>query len=297
MKRRSMQEVINERERRWVVPTTRCPVCRVIIPDVDWERARHARQWHADDLQNARECRRHRRGRWRSPGGVAVKARPIIFGADSVRAILGGLKTQTRRVVTRANSYFDGSTASASVWGDLDFGDAFFDHGPSPAGNPGPYLKVASPKWQSRHRIYPRWQPGDRLWCKETWHRDQSGGCFGYYADFDAPSDSGFASNVGGGKVSPLFMPRWASRITLEITRVRVERLQEITEDDAQAEGCELDTEPCDHTRQYCEDIGCMGQTSRSTFCGNWERLNAKRGFRWETNPWVWVVEFKRVAS
>jgi hypothetical protein len=78
-------------------------------------------------------------------------------------------------------------------------------------------------------------------------------------------------------------MPRWASRITLEVTAARVERLQEITEDDARAEGCEREwrqaTHPC--------------HTSRQPFAELWDRINAERGFGWSVNPFVWVVSFK----
>jgi hypothetical protein len=78
-------------------------------------------------------------------------------------------------------------------------------------------------------------------------------------------------------------MPRWASRITLEITDIRVERLQDITEEDAEAEGSKLDggTAP-----EIC-------YTYRYGFSKLWDSLNAKRGFSWESNPWVWVIGFK----
>jgi hypothetical protein len=82
-------------------------------------------------------------------------------------------------------------------------------------------------------------------------------------------------------------MPRWASRINLEITDVRVERLQDITEDDAVAEGV-----------QYFITSGKMTRSEmsmRSAFADLWDSINFKRGYGWDTNPWVWVVEFKRL--
>lgn len=92
-----------------------------------------------------------------------------------------------------------------------------------------------------------------------------------------------------------IFMPRWASRITLEVVSVKVERLQEISEGDAQAEGVEADDEPCDHTRRSCEEVGCLGQTFKSTFCTLWAYINGTDS--WRSNPWVWVIEFKPVEG
>lgn len=88
-------------------------------------------------------------------------------------------------------------------------------------------------------------------------------------------------------------MPRWASRITLEITRVRVERLQDISRADAKAEGCHHD-DPCDHKRQSCDEIGCEGPDYRVGFRNLWESINGPDS--WDANPWVWVVEFRRVT-
>lgn len=89
-----------------------------------------------------------------------------------------------------------------------------------------------------------------------------------------------------------IHMPRWASRILLEITAVRVERLQDISEEQALAEG--VRGEPCDHARQACADIGCWGDTAKGAFGFLWESLNGEGS--WAANPWVWVVEFKRVT-
>ncbi len=87
-------------------------------------------------------------------------------------------------------------------------------------------------------------------------------------------------------------MPRWASRILLEITAVRVERLQDISEEQAQAEG--VKGEQCDHARQACADIGYWGDTAKGAFGFLWKSLNGEGS--WAANPWVWVVEFKRVT-
>ncbi len=87
-------------------------------------------------------------------------------------------------------------------------------------------------------------------------------------------------------------MHRHSSRILLEITAVRVERLQDISEEQALAEG--VRGEPCDHARQACADIGCWGDTAKGAFGFLWESLNGEGS--WAANPWVWVVEFKRVT-
>ncbi|AMM14208.1 hypothetical protein AX768_08995 [Burkholderia sp. PAMC 28687] len=97
------------------------------------------------------------------------------------------------------------------------------------------------------------------------------------------------------GHIPGIHMPRDASRILLEVTGVRVERVQAITEGDAMAEGVERDTEPCDHARQSCEDIGCLGKTHKASFCDLWCDLNGIPS--WTNNPWVWVVEFKKVGA
>ncbi|GKS91181.1 HNH endonuclease [Acidovorax sp. SUPP2539] len=92
---------------------------------------------------------------------------------------------------------------------------------------------------------------------------------------------------------SPIHMPRWASRILLEITDVRVERLQDISEADAQAEGTKPIPDPCDHVRLSCADIGCSGpQPYRVGFRSLWQEINGPDS--WDTDPWVWVVTFRR---
>jgi len=207
------------------------------------------------------------------------KARPLIFSASMVRAILAGTKTQTRRLVKKQNSCVDGQPCN--FWSELDFNDAFVDPGPSPAGNPGPYLKVARPTEESRHRVYPRVQPGDLIWCKETW-----GPCAGGLV-FRADDAGSVVSCPDGGKWrSSMFMPRWASRITLEITEARVERLQDISEEDALAEG--VDPYEC--------PSGPATPDARSAYAELWDRLNKDR-CPWSASPWVWIISFKRVDT
>jgi hypothetical protein len=174
--------------------------------------------------------------------------RPILFSAPMVRAILAGKKSQTRRLM-RLGGEYDGG---------------------------GQYL-TRDDEWVDIWRMCPYGVPGDLLWVKETflpW--DASGGVekYIYRATEDLPAYS------GSWKPS-LFMPRKASRITLKITGVRAERLQEISSGDILAEGVDLSQPPHD--------------TDRLAFARLWNSINAERGYGWDKNPWVWVINFKRI--
>src|SRR3990167_379080 len=100
-----------------------------------------------------------------------VREHGLIFSAPMALALLGGRKSMTRRPITRRNSLVDGRQASETMWNELRFDEARIDFGPSPAGNAGPYLKVprTSGGEEFVHRVYPRYQPGDRMWARETW--------------------------------------------------------------------------------------------------------------------------------
>ncbi|EIF30912.1 hypothetical protein BCh11DRAFT_06424 [Burkholderia sp. Ch1-1] len=208
-----------------------------------------------------------------------MKERPILFSGAMVLAMLDGSKTQTRRVVR------DQATLDVAY---------------SPIVNGGVVFNYSG---TDRLMQCPHGVPGDRLWVREAWRttgddgraddmppRDLQPHTVWYEADGAAPADE-----CVGKYRPPMFMPRWASRITLEVTGVRVERLQDINEADAQAEGVSRDTEPCDHIRQSCEDIGCLGQTHKASFCNLWCDLNGIPS--WTKNPWVWVVEFRRIRA
>jgi len=219
-----------------------------------------------------------------------VKERPILFSGPMVRAILEGRKTQTRRIMKPQPS--DDFQPEVGFYHpskiDRRSGEYF----------PGPKTFGASDIEQDfpcRHG-----QPGGRLWVRETWRtHERDDGLDGilYRADdafrqientVDA-ADRWCAVPRSNLWRSSIFMPRWASRITLEITGVRVERLQEITEKDAIAEGVEklpdyvLDPAPhrcCRHIEGYCQ---------------LWESINGDGS--WAQNPWVWVIEFKRIGG
>lgn len=212
-----------------------------------------------------------------------MKEHPLLFNAAMVKAILGGHKTQTRRVVTRRNSDF-GQMPRTHL---IDFDHAHADRG-FPTTDDGElvqfgrasadqyrfhYLHVPfahpSDGWQSedrsqdaRFRCYSRVEPGDVIWVKETWWtypgtitdrmlREGAdtwpmvdrGGCE-YDADFAADGDTDHLRGLGWVRKPPIFMPRWASRIQLRVKSVRVERLQSITNKDSRSEGIQEDILP-----------------------------------------------------
>ncbi|EMO4690003.1 hypothetical protein ACUHOO_000828 [Pseudomonas aeruginosa] len=225
-----------------------------------------------------------------------MKERPILFSGPMVRAILEGRKTVTRRIAKPVKH--------------PDLGNIYA---------PGALVLEHEPQ-HVVDRACPYGQPGDRLWVRETWTDVNMCGApaLAYRADEDIRDlmeEPGFlddrgAFNYDDPRVKPypfacwyaeldqarwrpsIHMPRWASRILLEITSVRVERLQDISEEQALAEG--VRGEPCDHARQACSDIGCWGDTAKGAFGFLWEQLNGAGA--WQANPWVWVVEFKRVT-
>lgn len=196
-----------------------------------------------------------------------VNERPILFSGEMVKAILDGRKTQTRRIVKPQPSRHHWETIP---------GYELRVIGPHPiqGGRVGVRFSHRIPQNQNDDGVLwsvcPHGSPGDRLWVRETW--SQQGGLLLYRADGDR-------GNWDVWKWSPsIHMPRWASRITLEILRVRVERLCDISPDDCRAEGL-----PADNT-----DIGV-----RYGFGILWESIHGPGS--WCLNPWVWVIEFKRI--
>lgn len=211
-----------------------------------------------------------------------MKERGMIFNGEMTRAILDGRKTQTRRPVRFPvlDKNLGCELAGNELAGELS------------AGN---YLNSAFGK------------PGDRIWVRETWNK--YGGLLTYRADHDWIDDMRKETVCTAKWVPSIHMPRWASRILLEITSVRVERLNAISEEDAQREG--VHTEIWDQTvvaRNYAvrdeffqfwsDDIPHyveMNQLYRSSFRSLWESIYGEES--WKANPWVWVIEFKRVEG
>jgi hypothetical protein len=209
--------------------------------------------------------------------------RPILFSGAMVRAILEGRKWQSRRIVS-----------------------------PGPPDNLG--MSVFSDGWRYEGVDYrgdavercPYGVPGDRLWLRETWRGwcPDSEWCVRYASDasvrenlaswdegphYHSPEDAGLATEPHKWRPS-IFMPRWASRITLELTDVRVQRLQEISEEDAKAEG--IQTDDMNHV---VRPDGINWGGARGEFAALWESINVKRA-PWDSNPYVWALTFKVLA-
>lgn len=208
-----------------------------------------------------------------------MNQKPILFSAPMVLAILEGRKTQTRRVVTGK---------IALEW--LQPGGFT----PNFIADPGNFLS-------------PYGYSGDRLWVRETFKceeldpygedgvRYRADNAFVMIENTPEASERwGDAYREGGNWRPSIFMPRWASRITLEVVNVRVERVQKITRDDAKAEG----VSPV-WSYDGKKDPSYFERSVLNPYVANysvlWDEINGKRGFGWDVNPWVWVVEFKVV--
>ena len=135
------------------------------------------------------------------------------------------------------------------------------------------------------------WLVGFRLWVKETFRQGSGGDSAHYRADPD---------EVSGGPWRPsIYMPRWASRLTLEITEVRVQRLQDISEEDALAEGMDghvAGEGPVSRVRLFMEPGFLHSRFYREGYEYAWDEINGKRA-PWSSNPFVWVLTFRRQAA
>lgn len=208
--------------------------------------------------------------------------KPILFSGEMVKAILDGRKTQTRRIIKpQPGAQFD--FVACPNW------DFWWSNGDDD-----------SP--QSIHISSPHGIPGDRLWVKETFYQ---GDGIAYRADGEMPEKA----RTAGCKWKPsIFMPRKASRITLEITNVRVERLQDISEEDAKAEGIEQVADPFNeggiYWRNYIYHLNtprgdktggviCGFKDPRKSYRSLWDSINGLGS--WEKSPWIWAITFKRV--
>lgn len=237
--------------------------------------------------------------------------KPILFSSAMVRAILDGNKTQTRRVINKVPSHYEFSAKLSSVenlyrfWCKDELKPGIDNRSSGIIDVKCRYGKI-----------------GDRLWVRETWAKD-----FSIHVSHNGLlyKATALTDNRNGRKEwatcdekgnwfdyynrpikwkPSIFMPRWASRITLEIKNIRVERLQDISETDAEIEGINLIDFNCWENYLVTKDWFYEGrnqreyhalQDSKMSFASLWDSINEKRGFGWEANPYVFVIEFKKV--
>jgi hypothetical protein len=182
-----------------------------------------------------------------------MKYHPIIFRSEMVRAILDGHKTQTRRIIKPQPELLDTTHPSHGLLDTFIYKQEKYDGSDFIA------------------ECCPYGQVGDRLWVRET---------FMIGADktiYYRANDNDLVTKWS----PPIYMPRWASRITLEIIGIRIERVQEISLKDCLAEGYFYGWDNGSNSIVYFQEL--------------WNSINAKRGYSWESNPYVWVLEFRRV--
>jgi hypothetical protein len=249
-----------------------------------------------------------------------VKERPIIFSGETVWAILDGRKTMTRRVVKPQPDL----SALKPEYRDLQFE---FRRMPvlGPTHIPSEWGFCAKYDKPNFVPIYgyrcPYGQPGDRLWVRENLEKHRlpgvtltngrkiPGGSFAFYradrkqcrvggAGIKEGLEWGWEKDV----LSSIFMPRIASRISLEITDVRVERLQEISPSDCEAEGITGESHESPVRGQPYEEYrngdGLVYGEPIDAFAALWDSINGnKPGRSWADNPWVWVISFKRIGG
>lgn len=210
---------------------------------------------------------------------TATNEHPILFSGEMVRAILDGRKTQTRRVIRPQPKCVE----YLHIGGGVDW----------------PCVPTADGCMMAMHCPYGA--PGDRLWVQEIYHHDWEHGRYFYQADADTDGTVPYlVSGIGGsgGGVGSANIPesewmpadamdRHQSRITLEVKRVWVERVQEIRQGDIEAEGMRISDGPvCDAYADAKDDFRRL-----------WDSINASKGYDWDTNPRVWCVEFERVED
>ena len=235
-----------------------------------------------------------------------MKWHPALFKPGMVKQIIGDTKRQTRRIPTYMTACVDGHGIGKKAWEsfDFDFDTAYVDPGPSPATNAGPYLQVYSQTHETTHRLYPKWMVGDRLWIRHNFWKytpdsnpedvaawDDVTKCMRLrFGNALLDCDPDVTGDEWEWKPS-IHMPRWASRVNVEITGRRIECIRDITPADVQAEGVPL----------YLES-GAPSADCRINFIDLWDSINGKprkggRDVSWSRNPPVFVFDFRRLTG
>lgn len=219
-----------------------------------------------------------------------MKERPIIFSAEMVKAILDGRKTQTRRVI------------KPDIYNDFDLERDGSLEVMAIENNNGDSVPIVD--------FCPYGKPGDQLWVRETCRLFPTGGIVNsvknpYQQTIMYKAGNGIktvtnppvGNKIGFHRWTPsIHMPRWASRIQLEVTGVRVQRVQDISEEDAIAEGITPIApgyEDIMWSQFVTENKIATTREPIEAFEILWDSINAKRGHIWASNPWVWVIEFE----
>ncbi|CAY73975.1 hypothetical protein EPYR_01595 [Erwinia pyrifoliae DSM 12163] len=226
---------------------------------------------------------------WNFIRGQTMKERPILFSHQRVRALLSGQQRQTRRIM-KSQPLEPGQDNHEGCYGIDVLGNHL-------QGN-----RVLSLDNLSHHCPYG--QPGDRLWVRETWRGpivpaedivryQQSPSQFkkADYCQYQADSSIYSADDQEqlGGWQAGIHMPRWASRIDLLITDIRVEKIQDISDDDVMAEGVQVETHFLNNFFTLQSEAG----SAKDAYRKQWVTLYGCNS--WEANPWVWVIEFKPI--
>ena len=221
-----------------------------------------------------------------------MKERPILFSGPMVRAILEGRKTQTRRILHLPDSAKVNRQKGTYSFYECGFSAKDEPLPKCPYGVPGDHLWV-------RETFQPLWVVCDVSDSDDRDYKTGAGYCVNYPAtDGIVEWEDYYEGGVSAACKPSIHMPRWASRITLEITDVYVDKLQNINGYQAFAEG--VDYERIDRkSGQVIESLPECGRPMqkmlRQSFAKLWNELYSERGFGWDHNPYVWVIEFKRV--
>lgn len=210
-----------------------------------------------------------------------IKERPIVLRSNEVPAVLEGRKTQHRTAINPQplESWMRSEVTDWSQYYKRNRWRRLEKH-----------LWICHPTENTEIKC-PYGAPGDRLWVREALRWTD-------YLVYDAdrepvdPDQIPAGIRIGRDYLPMTHMPRWASRITLEIENVRVERLQEISEADARAEGMRRH----DASRLWSTgaDLSCFA-SAKEAFAHGWNSINGKRGYSWDSNPFVWAITFKKL--
>jgi hypothetical protein len=261
-----------------------------------------------------------------------MKSWPFLFKGAMALATLAGIKTQTRRLLTPHATLFDAKPWPKWAKDNPDqwhWNKARVEQGPSPVGANGDYLVLPHIRGgdHGEHILYPRIRPGHKIWGKENFalsvfdpeaiERDiknpSDWSSVSYQAGYEGGEWTYESVDEKGNLTSKpmkrppwkpsLHMPKWASRIDLDVLNVKIERLQDITPEDALAEGIDTESEIYHTSVNILDNMGVVPGATHdipqnspevATFKALWDSINWGRGAGWDANPWVIVYHYER---